>query len=157
MIILNEETQETEVLKALQTFIETANSSTESFTLQDLQEMVKTQVFIEAGGLISWYARRMTGKDKDLPGAIEEELKTIKSEEQKQKLLKDTKKFIEEAEAVIKNADPTTALEKIKSVLNYSPVKSFFTDKNRKDGTLEKYLNGLKSVCAKVEAYKIDK
>jgi hypothetical protein len=43
----------------------------------------------EAGGIISWIARIYTGKDRDLPGEIEKELETIKTEEHRKKLLEE--------------------------------------------------------------------
>ena len=60
-----------------------------------------TQPVSEAGGLISVLARGYTGRDRDLPEQIEEELESIKTEKQKKELLDQTDDFIKEAEAQV--------------------------------------------------------
>jgi hypothetical protein len=58
-----------------------------------------TEMLDEAGGIVSFLARAYTGKDKDLPSEIDKELLTIKTEEQRKKLLDEIDNFIHEATA----------------------------------------------------------
>ncbi len=53
----------------------------------------------EAGGIFSYLARAYTGKDNDLANEISKEINSLKTAEQKKKLLDEVDDFIKEAEA----------------------------------------------------------
>jgi butyrate kinase len=101
----------------------------------------------EAGGLLSWLARVYTGKDKDLPGELEEELSKIKTQAEKENLIKEINDFIYDAEQNISNDT--------RVVLRGSLLGLMLTNKNRQNGVLDKYLSKLKEIRVKIRAKKV--
>lgn len=130
----------------------------------------------EAGGFVSYIARAYTGKDADLPAAIEAELSTIKSEEKRAAILKEIDDFIDEAKAsdatgavdMMGLALPgndlwkkrTQALKGSKQFKHYllsGGYGQIFKKINHRDGTMAKYISELGRVRAKVVSHKIGK
>ena len=137
----------------------------------------------EAGGIISWIARIYTGKDRDLPGEIEKELETIKTEEHRKKLLEEIDEFIGQAKSDnVSNGGvkPPPDLDMTKFAMPGSDLykrrvawfkaeghrkwraaakgwANFITMIYARDGTISKYIAELQRVRAKVAAHKLPK
>ena len=105
---LAESAQPTTVEDSLRAFAEAVRGAESPYSVQDLVEMVAAEIrrkpesalteatFNEAGGVISWIKRYVTGADEDIIEEIRSEMSSIKTRQEKDAMLRFIDKLIAE-------------------------------------------------------------
>ena len=140
---------------ALQNLVEAAVASTDGYTVEQLTEMVREELALhEAGGLVSWLVRYVSGSDKSLVDDLKEEIKGIKTEDEREKTLKDIDKFIKQAEGVTVGQVLAFLFSPLGSPPMW-PIIAVARIIKKQNGTTDDYVKAMKLLRAEVSSMKL--
>jgi hypothetical protein len=105
----------------------------------------------EAGGLVSWLTRWLSGSDTSLPDDIEAEIKKIRTEKDKDRILADIAKFRKQAKTLTGGQLAAFLIGPMWVVLG---IVGRLIKKN--NGTTEEYIKAMDKLEARVNAIKIE-
>jgi len=114
----------------------------------------KLELLVEAisiGGMKSWLKRYFTGKDDDIEDKVIAQLRKIKTEKDRDKLLEEIDEIISNSRD-LNNAPVVTA-----RIISGGLIGGIWTAINRGNGKVADFHQGLKKLKVEVKKYKIPK
>jgi hypothetical protein len=149
MMILTENADDP-VAEACAAFVCAAAESAEGYTIEQLTEMVNDLILSEVGGLMSWLGANFTGMARGFPAEVRAEILKIKTQEDKDRALKDIDNYI------VLAREPKTTVEKLITMMK-NGVPGVLALKVGTKAKIEVYREALAKVRKEVTAVKIKK
>ena len=140
---------------AVTAFVESAAASESAYSGESLTEMVRDAIALqESGGLVSSFKRFFTGMDSHLFEEIEEELKEIKTQKDKDEVLKAIDKYLKQANDYT-GGQLTAAIVSAVTIPLIPVASVVFRTHGKMSGSTDKYVKALKALRTRVNSIKV--
>ncbi len=140
------------VQQALEAFVEAARQSDIPYTAESLAEMVRGEVLQEAGGVLSWLKRWISGTDSNLLDELRADIDKIKTEEDKRKVLADIDKFLKQAKGLTGGQIAAFVLT---NPILWGGIALVVRAIKSNDGSTKEYIEAMQKLRSEVLAIKV--